>query len=283
MFFFIIKFIKKKSNIHRFNRKFLILSLFLNFKLIIFCTIKLFSKKKKNLEKKNINKYFIVHEKESWKFNVSWSFKQIFKQFFKHTSYIWFLVQSNLESTLTQNYGVYKYWQHLIFKNFILSLLPENFTIFNKKLSNLYLLHTNETYKGWRHFFNLPVRGQRTWSNGKTSSKLFNHLKQFNYCCSAKKYDLKLTKPTEMILFAEYVNFFWATEWTTEWNSAFNANKHLFKKNNYQKFKINYQYLNNFQIKTPLTSKTAKKKKKEVLTIGFPFNHMINLITKKKK
>ena len=46
-----------------------------------------------------------------------------------------------------------------------------------KKKDNIERLINIKSYRGFRHSFGLPVRGQRTRSNGKTQKLLSNKLK----------------------------------------------------------------------------------------------------------
>ena len=69
-------------------------------------------------------------------------------------------------------------------------------------LYNLILLDYSNSYKTFRHLFNLPVNGQRTWGGGKsikiTKSQLFNYkLKKYAY----------VAKLPYMLFLGETVNF----------------------------------------------------------------------------
>ena len=44
----------------------------------------------------------------------------------------------------------------------LLDITPENKDLFNKYIVNIYLLDLINTYRGFRHSYGLPVRGQRT-------------------------------------------------------------------------------------------------------------------------
>lgn len=46
-----------------------------------------------------------------------------------------------------------------------------NFFLFDLKLKNVKRIKFLKTYKGWRHIFNLPVRGQRSHTNAKTRKR----------------------------------------------------------------------------------------------------------------
>ena len=80
-------------------------------------------------------------------------------------------------------------------------------------LYNLILLDYSNSYKTFRHLFNLPVNGQRTWGGGKsikiTKSQLFNYkLKKYAY----------VAKLPYMLFLGETVNFLWKYQWYHEWS-----------------------------------------------------------------
>ena len=58
--------------------------------------------------------------------------------------------------------------------------IPQHSSLKKKILINVLLNVSVGTYKGVRHMHGLPVRGQRTWSNGKTSYLISNNLKVYN-------------------------------------------------------------------------------------------------------
>ena len=46
-----------------------------------------------------------------------------------------------------------------------------NFFLYDLKMSNLKNIKFIRSYRGWRHIFNLPVRGQRSHTNARTRKK----------------------------------------------------------------------------------------------------------------
>jgi ribosomal protein S13 len=49
--------------------------------------------------------------------------------------------------------------------NILYTIIPYKSSIFKRKSFNIFMLDIITSYRGWRHFKGLPVRGQRTWSN----------------------------------------------------------------------------------------------------------------------
>jgi small subunit ribosomal protein S13 len=47
----------------------------------------------------------------------------------------------------------------------LLDVVPSNKELKKKMVFNIFMLDLINSYKGLRHAFGLPVRGQRTWTN----------------------------------------------------------------------------------------------------------------------
>jgi len=258
--------------------------------LIFYCNIKKICKLTKNILffKGNLNnKNSLMESKidyyQQWNYNNDNNLYLFLKTLKGFSTYLFLQFEKLLETKLNQKYLFYKNWQKILFFKYLLNIIPENFNFHQRKLLHIFILYTVFSYQGWRHFFGLPIRGQRTWSNNKTIYRLPNFLKKFIFECFHKRFLLKSSKNTETILMAEHINKFWYLEWHLEWQSANEEFKQNVGKNKYYKFKIDYPYLLNFQIKTPWTKRfLKKKKKKEAFTVGFDFYYTINLITKKK-
>jgi len=46
-----------------------------------------------------------------------------------------------------------------------------NLLLFDLKVKNVKRIRVTKTYRGWRHIFNLPTRGQRSHTNARTRKK----------------------------------------------------------------------------------------------------------------
>ena len=84
---------------------------------------------------------------------------------------------------------------------FLKNFLPSHVHFSKLYLYNLLLIDYSNSYQTFRHLFNLPVNGQRTWGGGRsikiTKSQLFNY--------KLKKY-LKYTNLNNVLFLAEVVN-----------------------------------------------------------------------------
>jgi ribosomal protein S13 len=79
---------------------------------------------------------------------------------FKNNYIIFF--EKRLEISNKFNINVYKNSKWFILLKLLDSLIPENKNLKKRLLINIYFLNFIETYRGYRHSFGLPVRGQRT-------------------------------------------------------------------------------------------------------------------------
>ena len=159
-----------------------------------------------------------------------------------------------------------------IFFIFIYKIIPKNSDIFKKKFFNILLLDSLTTYKGWRHFKGLPVRGQRTWTNAWSVYKSNNILRQFKLKNSKSFYNNAPVKEANVAYSAEYVNLLWKIQWLNEWLSA-KASRLKFK-GHPNSMKIDLYSMANYQIIHPLKLKNLSKKqkqsfKKNYFSLGF--------------
>jgi hypothetical protein len=77
---------------------------------------------------------------------------------------------------------------------------------------NLIYLEYANSYKTYRHLFNLPVNGQRTWGGGRSIKNLKSQL--FNY--KLKKFNKQWGMPVSYFM-PEMVNLLWKQQWRHEW------------------------------------------------------------------
>jgi len=159
-----------------------------------------------------------------------------------------------------------------IFYSYIYSVIPNNSDIFKKKFFNILILDSLTTYKGWRHFKGLPVRGQRTWTNAWSVYKSNNILRQFKLKNSKFFYNNAPLKEANVAYSAEYVNLLWKIQWLNEWLSA-KASRLKFK-GHPNSMKIDLYSMANYQVIHPLKLKNLSKKqkqsfKKNYFSLGF--------------
>ena len=107
-----------------------------------------------------------------------------------------------------------------IFYIYIFNIIPKNSYFLKKFFLNIIILDSLTTYRGWRHFKGLPVRGQRTWSNSWSVYKSNNILRQFKFKNSKIFYGNVPLREANVAYSAEYVNLLWKIQWLNEWASA---------------------------------------------------------------
>ena len=109
-----------------------------------------------------------------------------------------------------------------------------------KCLSNIYFLDFINNYRGYRHIFGLPVRGQRTWTNGNSVFKSNNLLRGYKFNIFKNSLPTQLKDNVNTLFYLEQVNFIWKNQWEFEWNLAKKYHTVSLKKNKgFVKYNIN--------------------------------------------
>lgn len=163
----------------------------------------------------------------------------------------------------------------------IYNVVPFKLNIYKRKIMNIYVLDMITTYRGWRHYRGLPVRGQRTWTNAWSSYKSNWLLRNYKLLVSKKNYNNVPIKDVKVASVAEYVNFMWKQQWDVEWVSA--KNSRLQFKGNKNTIKIDIYAMANYQVMHPLKLKNLSKKqkqsfKKNYFSLGFDYGFTKNLL-----
>lgn len=170
--------------------------------------------------------------------------------------------EQRLEISTNYNISLYKNSKWLILNNLLDLVIPVNKTLKKKRLINIYFLDFIGSYRGYRHSFGLPVNGQRTWTNSKTTFSSNNLLR--NYKINIFRNSL-LGLPINDVnnaFYLEQLNFLWKSQWELEW--FFAKKKRLIelkKSRGYIKFDVNTLSKINPNIKD--------KKKQSLFSIGF--------------
>jgi ribosomal protein S13 len=144
---------------------------------------------------------------------------------------------------------------------FLQRLLPKKGLINKRSTLNIYLLDLISSYRGWRHSRNLPVRGQRTWSNAWTSSKLNNFLKNIKIKKGRKIYGNLPTVEIYTAQLAEQVNLVWKEQWFAEWEAAKYAR--LSSKVHKNVFRIDLYSMAKGNVMSPFKFRKLSKKKQQ--------------------
>lgn len=119
-----------------------------------------------------------------------------------------------LKITQRKMWTFFKYY--LLLKNQRLEVL--NFK--DLQLGRIIFFDMINLYKAWRHIKGYPVRGQRTWSNGKSCTKNNSTLKSFRLQQFYKEFGTKKRTNFNVLLNAEYNNKLWQKSWVSEWHRA---------------------------------------------------------------
>ena len=154
----------------------------------------------------------------------------------------------------------------------IYSLVPFKCNVLRKMTFNIYVLDMITSYRGWRHYRGLPVRGQRTWSNAWSTYKSNWVMRNFKLLLAKKNYGNIPVKDVKVASLAEYVNLTWKEQWEQEWLAA--RNSRLRFKGNKNTIKIDMYAMSNYQVMHPLKLKNLSKKqkqsfKKNCFSLGF--------------
>jgi len=169
----------------------------------------------------------------------------------------------------------------------LIHITPENFDLQKRILFNISRWYYLYCYRGWRHFYNLPVNGQRTWSNNKTRFRLPNLLRDYQISLFRDKYGINTKTNLNISFFTEHTNLLWIQEWYDEWLSAHEVFLGTKQKTKFFRLRINYRHFMNLQIATPKSVEFKKKKKnrkklKAEFTVGFDSLYVVSLFSKKK-
>ena len=143
----------------------------------------------------------------------------------------------------------------------IYDIIPYKCNAVKKMTFNVFMLDMITSYRGWRHYRGLPVRGQRTWTNAWSCYKSNWVLRNFKLLCGKKNYGNIPVRDIKVATIAEYVNYTWKAQWEHEWVAA--KNSRLRFKGNKNTIKIDIHAMANYQIMHPLKLKNLSKKQKQ--------------------
>ena len=184
------------------------------------------------------------------------------QKYFCFKKYFTKLSESRTESCKKFAFDNYYEISWFKFYCFSKSLMPINSNFKDKYLSNIVFLYNLRCYRGWRHVFGLPTKGQRTWSNGKTATKSFNFLKDAMF--NIFKEGLSSAHPSEVrsSFGLEQLNIFWMDQWKAEWDLALEKRTTILRKSKKQvKFEANTLI--------KLNPNFLRSKKQVLIPIGF--------------
>lgn len=145
--------------------------------------------------------------------------------FFKHSCYgfskkLFQILVSRLESRIERKSKDLKTSQLLTIYKILLNIVPENKSLKKKMVFNIFMLDLVSSYRGLRHAFGLPVRGQRTWTNAWSCYRSNLVLRQFKIKLSKRLYTSITISELNIAYLAEQINSLWKLQWDSEWKKA---------------------------------------------------------------
>ena len=102
----------------------------------------------------------------------------------------------------------------------LLSVVPDKKDLKKKMIFNIFILDLINSYRGLRHAFGLPVRGQRTWTNAWSCYRSNLVLRQFKLKLSKRLYTSITISELNIAYLAEQINSLWKLQWDNEWKKA---------------------------------------------------------------
>lgn len=172
------------------------------------------------------------------------------------------IFEQRLELSSKININLYKNSKWLILNYLLDSVIPNNKNLKKRRLINIYFLDFISCYRGYRHSFGLPVNGQRTWTNAKTTFSSNSLLRNYKLNLFKKSLLGLPINDVNNAFYLEQLNFLWKSQWELEW--FFAKKKRLIdlkKSRGFIKFDINTLSKINPNVKD--------KKKQSLFSIGF--------------
>ena len=145
--------------------------------------------------------------------------------FFKHSCYgfskkLYNILLSRIENRVENKNKDVKTSKLFVVYKTLLCVVPENKDLKKKMVFNIFMLDLLNCYRGLRHAFGLPVRGQRTWTNGWSAYKSNLTLRQFKIKLSKRLYSSITINELNIAYLAEQINNLWRLQWDMEWKKA---------------------------------------------------------------
>ena len=199
--------------------------------------------------------------------HILYSSCSLFEFFFKEPCYgfskkMYNTVLSRIENRTEKRTKELKTSKLLTIYKLLLSSVPENKEFKKKMTCNIVILDLVNSYKGVRHSFGLPVRGQRTWTNAWSTYKSNLTLRQFKIKFSKRLYTSITINEMNIAYLAEQMNNLWKLQWDSEWKKA-KRQRQVQSKSSRNLFKVDLKAIASGNV-----SPTNKKKQMGYL-IGF--------------
>lgn len=145
--------------------------------------------------------------------------------FFKHSCYgfskkLFSILSLRLESRIDKKSKDLRTSQLITVYKILLGVVPDNKSFKKKLVFNIFMLDLINSYRGLRHAFGLPVRGQRTWTNSWSCYRSNLVLRQFKIKLSKRLYTSITINELNIAYLAEQINSLWKLQWDSEWKKA---------------------------------------------------------------
>lgn len=145
--------------------------------------------------------------------------------FFRHSCFgfskkLYNLISSRLETRLDTKSKDLKTSKLIGIYRLLLTVVPDNKSLKKKMVFNIFMLDLVNSYRGLRHSFGLPVRGQRTWTNAWSVYRSNLILRQFKIRLSKRLYTSITISELNIAYLAEQINSLWKIQWDAEWKKA---------------------------------------------------------------
>lgn len=158
------------------------------------------------------------------------------------------------------------------YNEFFMLFMLNNRSYKERVIINIYVLELLGTYRGWRHSRGLPVRGQRTWSNGWSPFRSNLILRNFKLRIAKKIYGHSLINVYFVAYLAEEVNNMWKSQWHSEWLQA-KMKRLKTKQSKNTKLKIDFLSMSKMEVdgfsKKEKSNRKKNISKKNSFTLGF--------------
>lgn len=158
----------------------------------------------------------------------------------------------------------YKNNKWFLLNKVLVNIVPKNRSLQRRLLVNIFFLDFINTYRGYRHIFGLPTRGQRTWTNGNSVFKSNNTLRNYKTYVFKKSFSVSAQDNVNTAFYLEQVNFLWKNQWEFEWNLAHRHHAVSLKKN---KGFVKYD----LSALSRVNPNTRDFKKQKLFSIGFDY------------
>lgn len=130
------------------------------------------------------------------------------------------LLSKRLESRVFKKLNEVKTSKTYFIMHILYDIVPLDLSLEDKLNTNIFMLDIINTYRGARHAFGLPVRGQRTWTNARSCYRSNLLLRQFRLKILKR---ISISSPDSELntnYYAEAVNNLWKVQWESEWRKA---------------------------------------------------------------